>query len=349
MTEKIKYANCWEDADLLLLAAQLTKGSNILSIASAGDNSFALLSTTPNKLYAVDMNIAQLHLCELKAAAFSELNYDEMIAFLNGSNQSRDYFESLKKQLTPACKNYWEDHLNVIQTGVIHSGKFETYFRVFRNYILPCIHSRKQTEYLLLQKSREKQYAYYQKEWNSWRWELLFKLFFSKFILGRFGRTKEYLNQVNIPVSDFIYSQADAQLQSENCQDNYFLHYIFTGQFKPQLPFYLRKENFEPIRQNLHVLTLKHGYVHDYINQENDFNYCNFSNIFEYMSIPVFTEFHQIMQKNLPHKAKISYWNLMVDRVFSEHFQGEYVQCNHELRQHDKGFFYKRFVTESKQ
>ena len=79
MSEKIKYANCWEDADLLLSNANLSKGNNIISIASGGDNSLALLTTSPKKLIAVDTNVAQLYLCELKAAAFSELQYEDML------------------------------------------------------------------------------------------------------------------------------------------------------------------------------------------------------------------------------------------------------------------------------
>ncbi|MBX9450241.1 MAG: BtaA family protein [Taibaiella sp.] len=43
----IRYANCWEDADILLKGLHPAKGSSILSIGSAGDNSFSLLSTQP--------------------------------------------------------------------------------------------------------------------------------------------------------------------------------------------------------------------------------------------------------------------------------------------------------------
>ena len=41
----IRYANCWEDADVLLDALQPKPGDRILSIASAGDNSLSLLAS----------------------------------------------------------------------------------------------------------------------------------------------------------------------------------------------------------------------------------------------------------------------------------------------------------------
>ncbi|MFL5754490.1 MAG: DUF3419 family protein, partial [Bacteroidia bacterium] len=37
--EFIRYANCWEDADVLLEGLAPKNGGRILSIASAGDNS----------------------------------------------------------------------------------------------------------------------------------------------------------------------------------------------------------------------------------------------------------------------------------------------------------------------
>ena len=35
----VRYANCWEDADILLEALAVKQGDRCLSIASAGDNS----------------------------------------------------------------------------------------------------------------------------------------------------------------------------------------------------------------------------------------------------------------------------------------------------------------------
>ncbi|NJK83851.1 MAG: hypothetical protein HC912_08610 [Saprospiraceae bacterium] len=94
------------------------------------------------------------------------------------------------------------------------------------------------------------------------------------------------------------------------------MHYIFTGNFGGQLPFYLRKENFGRIKENISALKLKQGLIQEFITEESNFKYCNFSNIFEYMSKEEFSKFHQLLLKNLPNGAIISYWNLMVDSVF---------------------------------
>jgi S-adenosylmethionine-diacylglycerol 3-amino-3-carboxypropyl transferase len=40
----IRYGQCWEDADILLTALDIQPGDVCLSIASAGDNTLALLT-----------------------------------------------------------------------------------------------------------------------------------------------------------------------------------------------------------------------------------------------------------------------------------------------------------------
>jgi S-adenosylmethionine:diacylglycerol 3-amino-3-carboxypropyl transferase len=44
---KIRYAQCWEDADVLLEALDIQPGQSCLSIASAGDNTLAMLAKNP--------------------------------------------------------------------------------------------------------------------------------------------------------------------------------------------------------------------------------------------------------------------------------------------------------------
>ena len=50
----IRYAQCWEDADVLVAALDPQPGHVCLSIASAGDNALALLSRGPARVIAVE-------------------------------------------------------------------------------------------------------------------------------------------------------------------------------------------------------------------------------------------------------------------------------------------------------
>src|ERR1700693_2882822 len=71
----IRYANVWEDADCLCRAFSPHKpGSRFLSIASAGDNTLALLLLDPSEVVAIDCDPRQLACLDLKIAAFRELD-----------------------------------------------------------------------------------------------------------------------------------------------------------------------------------------------------------------------------------------------------------------------------------
>ena len=54
----------------------------ILSIASAGDNSFACLLLNPEKVVSIDTNITQIYLVELKKTAIKYLSYKEFLILL---------------------------------------------------------------------------------------------------------------------------------------------------------------------------------------------------------------------------------------------------------------------------
>ena len=64
----IRYAQCWEDADILVKALDVA-GRECLSIGSAGDNSFALLACGATSVTAVEMNPAQVVCIELRKAS----------------------------------------------------------------------------------------------------------------------------------------------------------------------------------------------------------------------------------------------------------------------------------------
>jgi len=54
-TPALAYAQCWEDADVLLEALDVQPGHCCLSIASGGDNTLALLARSPQRVVAIDM------------------------------------------------------------------------------------------------------------------------------------------------------------------------------------------------------------------------------------------------------------------------------------------------------
>ena len=141
----LRYALCWEDADILLEALNIKPDFTCLSIASAGDNTLAILSKNPRKVIAVYRNPAQLAALELRVAALRELEHPELLALI-GSVESRNrvpLYQRCRKHLSKAAREYWDHCPNLIEAGIGSAGKLETYLRIFRKRVLPLIHSRR--------------------------------------------------------------------------------------------------------------------------------------------------------------------------------------------------------------
>ena len=340
----IRYANCWEDADLLLSGLGDQKNKNILSIASGGDNSLSLLTLEPNKVVAIDVNATQLFVLELKREAIRSLDHVAFLKFIGfqSCDQRRKTYLTFRNQLSPEARLYWNQNIETIEAGLVHEGKFEKYFALFCDKVLPFIHSKKMVKQLLAPKSEEEQKRFVAKHWNTLRWRLMFKLFFSKFVLGRFGRDPEFLKEVNVNVGSFLLNKANAYLSTQACQKNWMLHYIMKGEFGKHLPHYAQKKNFEIIKTNLDKLHLQKGLAEDAINKHGKFDGFNLSNIFEYMDESTFKKVGSQLVNGSKPGARMAYWNLMVPRSLSNLFFT--LRKKEELQAvPDKGFFYRSF------
>lgn len=348
----LRYANCWEDAEILIQGLQPQEGSKILSIGSAGDNSFSLLTTNPELVVAVDINKIQLHLIELKRSCIKNFLRKDTLSFLGflPSDEREAQFNSIKNDLTDEAKSYWETHIEMIRAGVIHQGKFEKYFQLFSQKVLPWIHSKATIEKLLNVKSGEEQIYFYNSHWNTRRWRLLFRIFFSKYLMGKLGRDPEFLKEVRGSVSELIFEKAAQHLQSELAQQNFILRYNLTGNFGSLLPHYLHEKNYEPVKQNIGKLVLKEGFAQDAVSTFGKFDYMNLSNIFEYMDDEQFRLTAEQLVNGTNKNGKIAYWNLMVPRQISSILPDKAVyqqELSKKLTASDRGFFYKNFIIDS--
>jgi len=341
----IRYANCWEDADVLRKGLQIAPGEQVLSIGSAGDNSFSLLLDDPKLVVAVDINEIQLNLIELKKAAIKALNHSEYERFVGfqESNERAELFEKVKTFLSQELQDFWSGRMDEIEAGIIYEGKFERYFLMFSKKILPLIHTKKRIAQLFEAKSEAEQISFHNKKWYNWRWKTLFRLFFSRFVMGRLGRDPQFLKEVEGSVSSFILGQAKRHLSSKHCQNNYFLRFILTGDFGELRPNYVRKENYDIIKSRIDRVEVFNGLAEDAFKQyQGGFDKFNLSNIFEYMNPELFAQVVQNLVENGNKGARYGYWNLMVPRILADVSD----ELTHEselsatLKEEDYGFFY---------
>lgn len=349
----LRYAQCWEDADILLEALNLQPGCTCLSIASAGDNTLAILSKRPRKVLAIDRNPAQLAALELRVAAFRELEHREVLALIGSvaSDNRLALYQRCRKHLSRAAREYWDQCTKLVEAGIASAGKLESYLRIFRTRVLPLIHTRHTVEQLLAKKTPSERLRFYESKWNNRRWRLLFRIFFSRFIMGKLGRDPRLFRYVQGGVAEPLLLRMRYALTELDPAKNPHLHWIFTGQHGyGALPFALRAENFEAIRAHLDRLEWRCCSVEDSLEKSPEtFDAFNLSDIFEYLSENDYERLLRLLVRAAKPSARLAYWNLFVPRSRPESLATllrPLKLLSGALSARDKAFMYQAIVVE---
>lgn len=348
----IRYAQVWEDAEVLIEGLDINENDNILSIASAGENAISMLIKNPNKVYAIDLNANQIACSEFKKICYKYLDYEECMKLIGvfECENRLDLYEKIREYLTEETRKYLDENKDVISNGIIHAGKFEKYFHIFGKKVLPLIHSKKTRQELLAKKTKEERFEFYNKKWNNVRWNMLFRVFFSRTVMGALGRDKAFFRYVNVNVAEHILERTKYAITELDTSENSYLHYIINSKYENVLPVAYRKENFEIIKKNIDKLVLLSESVETFI-ERDDVDYIskyNLSDIFEYMSDEQMCGILEKMFTKSKTGSRIAYWNMLADKRASKYFDNlEYKEeLSKELLNKDKAFFYSKFIIE---
>lgn len=346
----LRYAQVWEDADILLEALDIQPQDRCLSIASAGDNALAMLARGPREVVAIDMNPAQLAALELRVAAFRRLDLPEIRALVGAEDGAprREIYARLREDLSAGARAYWDARPEAIAGGIGHCGKFENYFRIFRERVVPLIHSARTVGCLLTGRDAAGRAAFYEDVWNTWRWRLAFRLFFSRTVMGRLGRDPSFFRHVEGSVADRILARTRHALTVLDPCGNPYLQWILRGRFGPAWPFYLREENFAPIRKNLDRLRWCQASLDEFLAADGtSIDKFNLSDIFEYMPDEIASATLRKISAGASSGARLAYWNMLAPRCAPPDCGlvplGDLARRLHAA---DKAFFYSAFVVE---
>lgn len=348
----IRYAQVWEDTEILIEALSINENDNILSIASAGENAISMLIKNPNKVYAIDLNANQIACTEFKIVCYKYLEYQECMELIGifDSKNRLEIYKKIESNLSDKTRNYLNENLEIVEKGIINAGKFENYFNIFGQKVLPLIHNKKTRQELLSKKTKEERYEFYNKKWNNFRWKMLFRIFFSRTVMGKLGRDKAFFRYVNVNVAEHILERTKYAITELDTSENSYLHYIINGKYDDVLPVAYRKENFEKIKQNIDKIVLLSETVETFI-ERDDVDYItkyNLSDIFEYMSDEQMCRIIEKIFTKSGQGSRIAYWNMLADKRASKYFENlEYKEKqSQELLYKDKAFFYSNFIIE---
>jgi len=349
----LRYASCWEDAEVMREALAVRPGRTVLSIASAGDNTLALLAGDPERVVAVDSNPAQLACLELRVAAWSALEYEELLAFL-GSRPCADrlgLYRRCRPLLSPAARAWWDAHRDTLPEGVGNAGRLERYFGLFRRLLLPMLEGRRRVAHVLAPCDPVERTRFFAEEWDRWPWRLGFRLFFSRRVMSLLGRDPAYFAQARGDVATRLRARVRHALVDQDPSRNPYLHWLLRGCHGDTLPFALEPEPHARIRRNLDRLDLRQQTLAACLAElpARSVDAFNLSDLFEYLT-PEETARHlaRIAEVGRP-GARLVYWNLLVDRRRPDALADRIRPLTglaERLHRRDRVFFYRRVVVE---
>jgi S-adenosylmethionine-diacylglycerol 3-amino-3-carboxypropyl transferase len=352
----IRYAQVWEDADVLLEALDVQPGDVCVSIASAGDNALALLTKQPSRVIALDVSPAQLACLELRVAAYRVLTHPELLELIGSRPSSRRFelYGRCRPLLLGATRDFWDRQHNAIDRGIGGAGKFERYFGVFRNRVLPLVHGRRTVAELLRPKTLNARRTFYQEQWDTWRWRLLFRLFFSRTVMGRLGRDPAFFHYVEKDVAASLLERTRHALTELDPADNPYVHWILTGTHADALPCALRLEHFDTIRAGLDRVEWHCMSVEEFLDRSGKpvFDRYNLSDLFEYVSVE---HYHRMLESILRRSrpgARLAYWNMLAPRRAPEYMAPRLRPLDdlaRRLHHRDRAFFYMALRVEQVQ
>ncbi|TGX56157.1 DUF3419 family protein [Sphingomonas gei] len=349
--EAIRYAQLWEDADILCQAIGQRPGGTLVSIGSAGDNALAMLLCDPAQVVAVDLSAAQVACVRLRIAAWPLLSHPELLELLGFSRSDRRgaLLDRVLAACDPVTAGFWTPLRDqVVRYGAGAIGKFERYFRIFRKYLLPLVHSRRTIDAIFEPRS-EVERATFLARWNNRRWRWLLKGFFSRTAMGALGRDPAFFDHVEGSASDHVARRIEHAFVANDPVANPYLRWIMTGNHGPVLPLAFRPEHHATIAARIDRLIVVEGTIEDMAAGGLQADGWNLSDIFEYMSPAAFEETYAgILAASRP-GARLVYWNMMVPRSAPACFADRIVprpDIAAPLGARDKAFFYSRFVVE---
>lgn len=342
----IRYANCWEDPENLIRSADI-KNKRVASVLSAGDNTLALLTADPAQITAFDVNPAQINLFHLKRAGFKALGYDDLLRLLGVTKSKKAYplFLTLENVMDKTAFAYFKEHKEYFDKGIINIGKFERYFQIFLNRIVPLFSTKKRFQALCSFKDIEKQAEYYSNVIDNRRYNAIFNAFFGFRTMGKLGRDKHFYDYVDDKEDSGknIKKIVDYGLTHVLSYDNPYFSYIAMNRYPEKaLPMYLRRENFELIKSRLDRIEVRCG---DTGCLDGKYDFFNLSDIFEYMSGEEFESNVQRLCGLSENGARIAYYNMQNKRYLSDERLTLQAELSKTITKQNRAFFYRDYLV----
>src|SRR5688572_8819208 len=174
---QIVFSSSNEDGSSELAALDPNVRRVVLCITGSGSRVLNLLTVNPLRISCIDINPAQTNLAELKLLAFKHLNsYEDLLRFIGieaCKGRWRTYY-ALRPHLSPRARQFWDQRRNIIQRGIVYSGRWERIFRI-TGRIFSILKQNARDQLFKASSLHEQTLAW--NRWDNWHWRMMLKLF----------------------------------------------------------------------------------------------------------------------------------------------------------------------------
>ena len=350
---RLLFAQCWEDPRMDFEALAVGPGKTVLSVTSGGCNTLSLATLGPKRVIAVDLNVMQNWLLRLKIAGARQLGHAEYLEFLGAQPSVRrwDLYLTARQALPADARAYWDSKPAMIKRGVLRAGRYERYLDAFRR-LLYAIHGRRTVGRLFESASLEEQRRFFDRTWNTVPWRLVFRVFFSRRVLGLGGLDPAFFTYVNgiDSFGEHFLARSRHALADLPIRDNYFAAQICLGRYLngTAVPPYLAAERYDALRAALDRIEIVTGEIGEVLRQlpNDSVDAFNYSNVFEWVSPDVFESILRESHRVGTTGARLCYRNLLVLRRHPpnlDHLFTPLPALAARLLEADRSFVYRNF------
>ena len=349
---KLLFTQSWEDPESDIQALRIQNQDALMCVTSGACNVLGFLLHDPLVVYAVDINPCQSYLLELKMAAIKRLDHSQLLEFL-GVRESRTRLltlDTLLPEMSAQARSFWISQAPLIKLGILGQGRYERFIALVRA-LFKLVQGSNLVNDLFLFKDLNQQVDFFNKNWDTWRWKLVFKVLLNKYTLARLGLSKDYFHfdDGSQSFSESFYRRCRRAMTEIPIQGNYFLSLYFLGHYanERELPEYLLPENIQTIRARLDRIKIVTQDAQTWMTSlpENSIDCFSLSNICELMDDKAtLATFNELARTGKP-GARVCFRNLMIPRAVPEVLTSR-VQQNQELSANllanDRSFVYSR-------
>jgi S-adenosylmethionine-diacylglycerol 3-amino-3-carboxypropyl transferase len=331
-TDRLFFAQVREDPRLEIEALAPLENANVVVVSSGGCTALSLLASGAGYVTSVDLNSTQNHLVELKIAALRSFTMPEVLSFFGVAHGTpfrriRAY-RSIRPLLSEGAAAFWDTHEGLLGRGALACGVSEQFIGAVVKVVKLFINGPRKIERLFSLNSLEDQRDFFDGEWNTRRWRLLFPLLINRWTFSR-ALEPEFFREVENPsFSAHFRALLEHALCEIPVRNNYFLHQMLLGTYPSRVvdgvPPYLNLTKRGTLRASLDRLELVDGGYEDYLATRDDSSVdaLAISNICEWLDADGIDRlFEQIVRVGKP-GARLCFRNFVGHTEVPERFRG---------------------------